>query len=153
MSEDSGVGQPHGLVVVTAGQWAGWSTWKSDAFEERAGPFYERFDEDGAVCAFMAEQRHMNGGGFMHGGCLLTFADSALFTIARGALGDQMAVTLNLSGDFLDSAKVGERIESRGEVTRAGKSTIFVRGLITADNRPVLSFTGIIRKIGPSRLK
>ncbi len=148
MSEDSGVGQPQGLVAVTTGEWAGWSTWKSDAFEERAGPFYERLDQDGAVCAFRAEQRHMNGGGFMHGGCLLTFADSALFTIARGELGEHHAVTLNLAGDFLDSARVGEMIEARGEVTRAGRSTIFVRGLITADARPVLSFSGIIRKVG-----
>ncbi|MCA1661920.1 MAG: hypothetical protein LC648_07085 [Novosphingobium sp.] len=56
-------------------------------------------------------------------------------------------VTVNLSGDFLDAARAGELIEATGEVTRAGGKTIFVRGLATADGRPVLSFTAIIRKV------
>ena len=90
----------------------------------------------------------MNGGGFMHGGCLLTFADSAIFAFARDALGDSHGVTMNLSGDFLNSAHEGELIEATGEVTRAGHKTIFVRGLATADGRPVLSFTAIIKKLG-----
>jgi acyl-coenzyme A thioesterase PaaI-like protein len=53
-----------------------------------------------------------------------------------------------MSTDFLDSAHPGEVIEARGEVTRAGKSTIFLRGMVTADARPVLAFSGIIRKVG-----
>ena len=149
MSEDRAVSTDDRMVRVTEGEWAGWSNWHSDAFERLAGPFYERIEADGSgICAFRAEPRHMNGGGFMHGGCLLTFADSAIFTIARDALGDQHGVTVNLSGDFLDSARVGEFVEARGEVTRAGHKTIFVRGLATADGRPVLSFTAIIKKIG-----
>ena len=149
MSEDQAVSFDDRLVLVGEGEFAGWSTWQSDAFEQRAGPFYERFAADGrGTCAFRAEPRHMNGGGFMHGGCLLTFADSAIFTFARDALGDHHGVTVNLSGDFLDSARVGEMIEANGEVTRAGHKTIFVRGLATADGRPILSFTAIIKKIG-----
>ena len=150
MSEDQAVSHSDKLVKVTEGEFAGWSMWQSDAFEQRAGPFYETVDADGrGRCAFRAEPRHMNGGGFMHGGCLLTFADSAIFTFARRELGSHHAVTMNLSGDFLDSARVGELIEATGEVTRAGRKTIFVRGLATADGRPVLSFTAIIKKTGP----
>ena len=148
MSEDQAVSIYDRLIVVSEGEFAGWSMWQSDAFEQRAGPFYERRDAEGrGICAFRAEPRHMNGGGFMHGGCLLTFADSAIFTFARDALGDHHGVTVNLSGDFLDSARVGEMIEATGEVTRAGHKTIFVRGLATADGRPVLSFTAIIKKM------
>lgn len=153
MSENEAVGEQvregAGLVLIEEGEWAGWSTWISDAFEQRAGPFYERAEEDGQrVSAFRSEKRHMNGAGFMHGGCLMTFADSALFTIARDAMGGSHGVTMNLSGDFLDAAREGQFIEARGEVTRAGGKTIYVRGIITADGQPVLSFTGIIRKIG-----
>ena len=137
------------LRAVTEGEWAGWSLWDSDAFEQRAGPFYERIDEDGnGITAFRAGPEHMNGGGFMHGGCLMTFADSALFTIARPALDGSFGVTVNLSGDFLAATQVGQFVEARGEITRAARSTIFVRGLVTADENPVLSFTGIIRKVG-----
>ena len=153
MSEQSGTApaeeRPNRLKLVTEGEWAGWSLWQSDAFENRAGPFYERVDEQGAgVTAFRAGPEHMNGGGFMHGGCLLTFADSALFTIARPAMEGSFGVTVNLAGDFLDGARVGAFMEARGEITRAARSIVFVRGLVTADARPVLSFTGIIKKVG-----
>ena len=122
MSEDQATAFDDRLVAITEGEWAGWSTWLTNAFEQSSGPFYERAMPDGRrVCAFRAEPRHMNGGGFMHGGCLLTFADSA---------------------------RPGELIEASGEITRAGHKTVFVRGIATADGRPVLSFTGIIKKMG-----
>ena len=152
MSENQAVGEQvaegGGLVEVTEGEFAGWRTWKSDAFEQRAGPYYERIDENGeVVCAFRAEPRHMNGAGFMHGGCLMTFADSALFSIANPVMQGSRAVTLHLSGDFLDPARVGQLIEARGEVVRAGGKTLFVQGKVTADGQPVLRFDGIIRKV------
>ena len=52
---------------------------------------------------------------------------------------------MNLSGDFLGPAYPGEWIEATGEVTRSGKSLTFVRGLLTADGRPMLSFSGVIK--------
>lgn len=150
MSETGTLAGTMVCTTVAEGEWAGWMVWLGDPFEDRAGPFYAR-EEDGGrmVCAFRAEPRHMNGAGFMHGGCLMTFADSAIFFIARDALGESMGVTLHMSTDFLESAHVGERIEARGEVVRAGGKTIFVQGLATADGRPVLRFDAIIRKVGP----
>ena len=57
-----------GRVPEAKGEFAGWTYWKGDPFEDRAGPFYERQLDDGScVVAFRAEPRHMNGGGFMHG--------------------------------------------------------------------------------------
>ena len=149
MRDEAGTPVAHGPRVIEEGEFAGWKNWPHDAFETRAGPFYFREDEDGnAVCAFRAEQRHMNGGGFMHGGCLMTFADFALFSIAHKEMGDSHAVTLSMSSDFLDPAHAGQWMEARGQVTRAGGKTIFVRGTITADGKPVFSFSGIIRKVG-----
>ena len=148
MSENEAVGASGGLVTVTEGEFAGWKCWQGDAFEERAGPFYETLDENGEpVVAFRAEPRHMNGAGFMHGGCLMTFADSAIFSIAREAMDGSHGVTMSMTSDFLDAARVGQLIEARGQVTRAGGKTVYARGIVTADGKPVLSFTGIIRKI------
>ncbi|MFA9201392.1 MAG: PaaI family thioesterase [Cypionkella sp.] len=149
MRDEAGSPAPRGPLVVEQGEFAGWQNWPHDAFESHAGPFYFRYDENGdAVCAFRAEQRHMNGGGFMHGGCLMTFADFALFSIAHRELGGAHAVTLSMTSDFLDPSRAGQWIEARGEVTRAGGKTVFVRGTITADGKPVFTFTGIIRKVG-----
>ncbi|MFW5634569.1 MAG: PaaI family thioesterase [Erythrobacter sp.] len=145
MSENEGYGAP---AIASEGEFAGWSYWPGDPYEHRSGPFYRRREEGGGqVCAFRAEQRHMNAAGFMHGGCLLTFADFALFAIAADELGDDNAVTVNLSGDFLGAVAPGALVEARGEVTRGGGKTIFVRGIVTGDGRPALSFTGIIRRL------
>ncbi|MDG5748517.1 PaaI family thioesterase [Qipengyuania sp. XHP0207] len=137
----------HGPTLITEGEWAGWSSWTHDAFETRAGPFYMREIDGERVSAFRAGPEHMNGAGSMHGGCMMTFADFALFTIAQEELGENFGVTINLSGDFLGGISVGQMVEARGEVTRGGGKTIFVRGLVTGDGTPALSFTGIIRKI------
>lgn len=136
------------LSTMESGEFAGWRYWQGDPFETRSGPFYYRCENDGGyISAFRAEARHMNGGGFMHGGCLLTFADFALFAIATDELKGDHAVTLNLAGDFLGAVQQGALVEARGEVTRGGGKTIFVRGLVTGDGAPALSFTGIIRRL------
>lgn len=133
---------------VDEGPWAGWSLFEADAFELHAGPFYNRKDSEGrTVCAFRAEAKHMNGGGFMHGGCLMTFADYALFAIAGDVLAGGHSVTAALSGEFLDSAHEGELIEATGEVTRAGGSLVFIRGTVTTSGRPLLTFSGIVKKV------
>ncbi len=137
-------------VECREGEFAGWYHWNHDPFETRSGPFFMRREDDGTyLSAFRAEDRHMNGGGFLHGGCLMTFADFALFAIATDELEGANAVTMNLSSDFLGTAGPGALVEARGEVTRGGGKTIFVRGMITADGAPALSFTGIIRKFSP----
>lgn len=135
--------------LVESGDWAGWRTWAGlDPFEDQTGPFYFREDEAGGVrCAFRAEPRHMNGGGFMHGGCMLTFADFCLFAIAWKVLDSAKAVTVSLNGDFVGPAKAGDLIEATGEVIRAGGSMIFVRGVMSTGGQPMLSFSGVIKKI------
>jgi uncharacterized protein (TIGR00369 family) len=134
-------------VECQTGEFAGWYHWNHDPFETNSGPYFMRREDDGSyLSAFRAEEKHMNGAGSIHGGCLMTFADFALFAIATDEMRDQMGVTMNLSSDFLGGAKVGTLMEARGEVTRGGGKTIFIRGMITGDGAPVLSFTGIIRK-------
>lgn len=133
--------------LIETGPWAGWKTWPQDTFETGTGPFYARKDEQGrTVCRFVAEPRHMNGGGFMHGGCFLTFADFACYAIAEEHT-QGPTVTVNLSGDFLAAARVGDVMEATGEVTRAGGRLIYVRGLVTAGGTPALSFTSVITRV------
>jgi acyl-coenzyme A thioesterase PaaI-like protein len=133
---------------VADGEWAGWGKYDSDPFETLAGPFYARRDETGRmVCAFRAEKKHMNGGGFMHGGCMATFADYSIFMLADKELEGSGSVTASLTTEFLDSAQEGDLVECTGEVTRAGGSMVFVRGLARVGDRPILSFSAIIKKI------
>ena len=142
------------LKVVTEGEWAGWSFYPGgDPYEDLAGPFYCRVDEQGRrVCAFTAERKHMNGGMFMHGGCVMTFADFCLFWIAQDAIAGSRSVTATFNGEFVGSAAIGDRVECTGEVVKAGRSMVFVRGLIvnaSEDGAPMMSFSSVLKKTGP----
>ena len=139
------------IITVQEGEFAGWMTYDlKDTFDTVVGPFYGRPDPDGRMrCAFRAEQKHMNAGGRMHGGCLMTFADIALFQIAYQEMEGASGVTVQLDSTFIDGAYVGELIEATGEVTKAGKSLIFARGQITTGERMLMSFSGVIRKFTP----
>ena len=134
--------------IAGSGGFAGWATWGEEPFEhETAGPFYFRVDDRGPVAAFRVERKHMNAGGVAHGGCLMTFADFALFAIGHEAMEGSYGVTVAFTAEFLDGALEGERLEARGETLRKGGSLSFVRGLVTGqDGRPVLNFSGTIKK-------
>lgn len=138
-----------GPRLIETGDWAGWRTWSGlDPFEDQSGPFYFREGEDGRVTtAFRAETKHMNGGGFMHGGCMMTFADFSLFAIAWKELADSRAVTVSLNGEFVGPARPGDLVTGSGEVVRAGGSLLFVRGLISTGSSPMLNFSGVIKRM------
>jgi len=138
-------------VTITEGEFAGWQTYDlRGTFDQVVGPFYFRSDPDGRMrCAFRAEQKHMNAGDRMHGGCLMTFADIALFQTAYQEMEGSLGVTVQLDSTFIDGAYVGDLVEAMGEVIRAGKSLIFVRGQINAGERVLMTFSGVIRKFQP----
>lgn len=138
-----------GPKLVDKGEWAGWWYWgEGDPFEAQSGPFFFKEEDGGKVrCAFRAETRHMNGGGFMHGGCMMTFADFALFALAWRDLDGSHAVTVSLNSEFISSGAVGDLVEATGEVVKAGGSLIFLRGMLTTAGRPLMSFSGVIKKI------
>ena len=132
---------------VLEGEWAGWKQYDTDPFENLAGPFYARGEAGEVICAFRAEVKHMNAGGFMHGGCMATFADYAIFMIAEKELEGSGSVTAQLSCELLDSAQAGDLVTATGEVTKAGGSMVFVRGLARVGGKPILAFSAIIKKI------
>ena len=138
-------------ITVTDGEFAGWKTYDTHGtFDQVVGPFYFRPDPDGRMrCAFRAQAKHMNMGGRMHGGCLMTFADIALFQIAYQEMEGASGVTVQLDSTFIDAVHEGDLVEATGEVVRAGKSLIFARGQIQVGDRTVMTFSGVIRKFTP----
>jgi acyl-coenzyme A thioesterase PaaI-like protein len=83
----------------------------------------------------------------MHGGCLMTFADYAIFCIASEHLQESGSVTAQMSCEFIDAAVEGEVVETRGEVIRAGASLIFIRGIVETSGRPLMSYSAILKKV------
>jgi acyl-coenzyme A thioesterase 13 len=138
-----------GPIVLKEGRFAGWSTWSAggDPYETAIGPFCFRLDGEHVRCAFEPRREHLNGGGTIHGGALMSFADFALFCIAHNALAGDKAVTLTCNGEFLTAGTLAAIVEARGEVLRATRTLIFVRGLVTQLSQPLLAFSGTLKKI------
>jgi acyl-coenzyme A thioesterase PaaI-like protein len=135
------------LHVETEGEFKGWRTWSRDNFETHSGPFWHRVDENGRIqCAFRVGKKHLNGSGNVHGGCLMTFADYCLFALASSVL-QGPGVTVSFASEFLDAAREGELVECEGEITRAGGSLIFLRGLLKSGERPLFTFSGTIKRV------
>lgn len=137
------------IHTVEDGEFEGWTIYPDERFEQCAGPFYFRIDDQGPVAAFRVEEKHLNGAQVAHGGLLMTFADFSLFAIANDALQNGYGLTVAFTSEFLDGPKLGERVEARGEVMRAGGSLIFVRGVVTAEGRACLNFSGTIKRLRP----
>ena len=135
------------LHVGTEGEFKGWRTWSRDAYETNNGPFWHRMEDDGSIrCAFRVEKKHLNGGNNVHGGCFMSFADYCLFATAATIL-QGPGVTMSFACEFLDAAREGELIEGRAEITRSGKSVLFLRGTLLSGERKLFTFSGTIKRV------
>ena len=84
----------------------------------------------------------------VHGERYLDKLESVLLDRGAGFLdGDTYYGPHSRKAAWLAAGSGCALVEARGEVTRGGGKTIFVRGLITGDGKPALSFTGIIRRL------
>ena len=133
------------------GPWRGWSFWTGrELFEELVGPFYTRREMDGSyTTGFRPSERNLNSTGILHGGAIVTFADYSLFMIAQEAIQGRPSVTVTLNNEFMRAARAETLLTGRGDVLRTTKSLVFVRGIISSEDTPIVSFSGVIKFINP----
>jgi len=126
----------------------GYQLWgDEDPYESMVGPFYMKENGDGTYrSAFYSERRHVNTSGALHGGLLMSFADYSLFAIAKDQL-DGQCVTVGFNSEFIGAVGEGYLIESSGEVLRATRSLLFVRGTVFTADQTLLSFSGVLKRI------
>lgn len=133
---------------------SGWMKWEQD--ESHKGRFAQsalkpilwREEGDKIRTKMASGIEHTNNGGVLHGGFLMSFADMALFAIAYKSLEKTYAVTVTCNFEFLGAGEAGVDVEAVGEVVHETGKTIFVRGVAYQGDRPVLNFSGTLRKIG-----
>ena len=56
-------------------------------------------------------------------------------------------VTVSFACEFLDAAREGELVECDGEITRAGGSLIFLRGMLQSGERRCSRSPGTIKRV------
>ena len=118
-----------------------------DPFEDHVGPMGYKVVDGTITFAFLADARHRNTAGTVHGGMLMTFADFALCLTATWDQPGEKCVTVSCNSEFVAPGRPGDVIEASGEVVRRTRSLTFVRGQVYADERILLNYSAIVKRI------
>lgn len=121
------------------------------AFATRNGPYYEKIlDDTRLIRGFLADERHLNGVNYVHGGMLMSFADSALARAINHYCGKR-GVTIKMNSEFLMPVRNGDFVEAHCEVTRDTRTLAFVRGILKVGGRSVFRADAIFQYIKPEK--
>lgn len=118
-----------------------------DPLETLTGPFYTKTGGPIGDIYLLAEAKHCNTGGSVHGGLLMTMADMALCAACREGLEGERAITVSLNSEFLSAGFEGDFIEAKAELTRRGRSMAFARCIITAGDKRILSASAVTKRV------
>ncbi len=121
----------------------GWVEIEGGGFHAHVGPFYGPPGGDRLVCGFMADARHGNSLGVVHGGMLATAMDTALGGSSWYAAQNRPSATVHLTVQYVGGLHVGEFAVIRSEVVRVARSLVFARGVMTVDDRPIVTADGV----------
>ena len=129
---------------------AGWNPvpWE-DGMVTMVGPFWTKPDGDDAIYGFVAEKRHLNRQGAVHGGMIMTFADNSLGMASWIANGGRGQVTIQLDTQFIDAVKQGDFVVARCNVVRQTRSLMFMAATLTVGTRTVATSSGVWKLRAP----
>ncbi len=121
-------------------------------FNAYVGPFLygTRADGSGHLVLELREE-HMNGGGMVHGGLLMTVADVMLGKAVNEAADGAACSTMTLNTDFLAAGKGDAPLEATAEITRRTRSMVFVTGKVFQEDKILLTATGIWKILGAGK--
>ncbi|ABI77948.1 thioesterase family protein [Hyphomonas neptunium ATCC 15444] len=99
-------------------------------------PLYSRNTGEAIYLGLIATPAHANSRGLVHGALMTALADNAMgLSCALKANPAGGLVTVNLAMDFLASARMGQWLEIRPIVLKAGSSMAFASATIHADDQ------------------
>ena len=116
----------------------------ASVYSRHIGPSYARKEQDGASLIQPTLPHMCNSGGVLHGGYMMSFADSAV-TRAAGLVTGMAPSTVAFAAEFLAAGDATTPLTTRVEVPRHGKSLAFLRGLLEQDGRKLLAYSATIK--------
>ncbi len=115
----------------------------ASVYSRHIGPSYARPETDGVTMIQPTLPHMCNSGGALHGGFMMSFADSAV-TRAAGIVTGMAPSTVSFAAEFLSAGNAATPITTRVETPRHGRSLAFMRGLIEQNEKPLLSYSATI---------
>jgi uncharacterized protein (TIGR00369 family) len=100
----------------------------TDAWE----PLYSQRLKDAVRMTFDVATAHCNSRGFLHGGVLAALCDNVMGLSLGVVLNEASSqlVTVNLTVNYMDSARLGDRVLIEPKVVRAGKRLGFCEAAV-----------------------
>lgn len=118
------------------------------AFNSHVGPLYLT-ERDGDLHAmFPVGAHHLNRGGVVHGGMLMTFVDMIMGQAARRAMPERTCATVSLNCDFVAAAKRDEWVQGSARIVRRTRAILFVTGELRTADRVILTASGLWKVLG-----
>jgi len=121
----------------------GWVIQETSEFPNMVGPFWMREEGPQLRIGFVAERKHLNRAGNVHGGMLMTFADQVMALTGRRATGDKRHATIELNIQFVGAVHLGDFVVAQAEAVRTTRSVTFMRATMYVGKRVVATTSGI----------
>ena len=123
----------------------GWKPRTLPGFFALVGPLWTRKEGDAWAYGIMAEDKHTNPAGVVHGGMLATLLDHALSAIAWEANERKPCITVAIDMHFLAPARPGQFVAARGRIVRQTASLVFMQGNLTVDGDEIATAGAILK--------
>lgn len=155
MSDDSAelmedVGVPTGATADAEHPgWFSWGDFPPSTFAAATGRLLFRPDGPGrGVARMVPTDDHMNLGGSIHGGAVMSFIDMAMFAGGKCAgLERGHYVTLDLTTHFLAPGRPGIPLDAHVELIRQTRGHAFVQGVVKQSGENCYSFSGTLKRV------
>lgn len=134
MSQSAGAEIPEGFAPLET----------TSPFVNLVGPLYSKPVDGRPVLGLRVEERHLNTRGVCHGGLLVALADTALgYVLSRHPPEPKPVLSVSLTTDFADSARLGEWVEARVDVQKVGARLAFANCYLHVGARRILRASGV----------
>ena len=129
--------------------WLHWPDIPAASFAGQTGELLFRPEGNGARMRMFPTARHLNNGGSIHGGAVMSFIDMALFAGMRCAgIDDGHYVTLDCATHFIARGKIDVPLDAVVRLVGQTKGGhVFLQGQCEQDGQPTHSFTGTLKRI------
>jgi acyl-CoA thioesterase len=116
-----------------------------DPYADHLGISIDKVEKGYARCSAVIEDYMLNFLGYVHGGMIFSLADVAFSAASNSDYSPSVA--LDVSGSFLKTVNVGDRIQAEGRLVHTTKRTGLYRMEVTHGDDLIATFNGTVFRI------
>ena len=129
--------------------WYSWGDFPRSSFASATGRLLFKPDGPGrGIARIFPTEAHMNMGGSLHGGSVMSFIDMSMFAGGLCAGMDPgHFVTLDLTTHFLARGQPGTPLDAHVELVRQTGGHAFLQGVVKQNGENCYSFSGTLKRM------